>query len=1736
MNKNTFNLAIIGLLVLNLGLLAFLILRGPRPSVPKDEPPSGEPAPAAAATSPQLAPSLAPPPPRPQPIQLLTCQQVALSSNRLVRLRLRFSGPVDTNSLANNLSFRADGMNIASRLVGADAEFATVLVDLLDSVSGTLVTAYLKAGTLPVPGSALLLPSERVQLGCNLSPGLAVSGVSTKSSIAGSSICIELNQPATAENVANFIRIVPAVEFSVSVQSRSYWDDASVLSLTGSFEAGRKYSVTLAAGLRGRGGETLVKPITRSVVFPSLEPACVFASPGRYLAPSDDFIVPIRVANITNVAVTAEHLLPANIVQFVMRETKRYDNWYNWNNDEEDNAERLAVTAAEFSIPVHAPRDKVTVIPCPLGAKLDARKRGAYLVTLRPTSDRGPVESVSRVICASDIGLSLLLQKESGVARVWVTTLSTGAARAGVQVTLYSDRNEILGRDVSNTSGLAEIRFDAKKEPVAVVGFDPRDWDRNFVSVANETSVNFVQSGERDFVSADGYEAFVFTDRGIFRPGETVFVQALLRDGHAAAPATTFPVELRVTKPDGKLFRKLTLMPDARGSLHAEVAIPEYLPSGCYTAMLRLPGPDGKVLGEANFLVESFVPPQIKVAVAPSRETARLGDEVAATISSEHLYGAPAEGLRVEGGVTFLPLDFKPAGWERYAFGDRSVKFNAGVEKKFGEARLDAEGRHTVSFAVPGDLRAPVRARAKVRGTVIESGGRPVTAYGSVVVDTAPYYLGLDTTGRDWLKSEEEVSIPWAAVRPDGSPEPGVASLAASLIRIDSHWSFTVGDNGRYEWHRETTESKVLEARKVPPCGADGKGLFSFKVPEWGDYRLILSDTKTGASASYTFWASWGGDRPTATDSFTKLEITTDRKSYAPGENARLQIRSPFAGTLFLVIKQDKVLQARAIAITNKTVEVVLPVTASIAPGVEVVASVARAAKAEEVWSPHRAVGTCFVGVQPPEHELRVAVEVPEVIRPSATAEVAIRVTSADGTAPADAHVTLFAVDEGICGLTDLKTPDPTAFFFASRKGDFDYYDVYTRLMQVTDAKLTGFLSHTGGDAGLDLGKRLNPVSARRFRPVSLKTYDVAVTNGVAVIPVAVPEFTGQLRFMAIAWTASATGSGEAFARVRRNLVVQPDLPRVLAPGDKSFLSISLDNTTASSIDVAFAVAGEGPVAVGKAPAPFTMAGRTRRTVTVPVEATEGIGVARVKVRVEGSGEVFEDEIEIPVRPAAPWRTVNASVSLTPGESTDFKPVPDILASSASQLVEVLSHPFCDVRAALGYLTTYPYGCAEQTTSAAFPFLSVGKMPEGFFEDEMRVRAESFVNAAVVRDLTMLRYGGFSMWPDGNDVSSFATYYVTLFLAEARRAGYARDLIDVDALESILNVRRWDDADDDELCYIALDRALLGKPDKAMMSNLFESRAALSAESRGQLARAFILAGDPHNARTLLDEAAAPPDLRAAAFLLSAWVELDPANARCVECVERINAAVDRKAGHWGTTQDNALAINALVAYTAAHGNDGKSPAVSASLAVQAGSSQETVVFPQGASATWKSREGQGNADLHVTNTGDSTCYVRRALTAVPLVTADPPASNGLQVVREYLDREGRAIDLAKVRQGDIVVVRLTMASADERDDLVIEDLLPACLEPECHNLVTEGGLAWLPQSDDWRWVSHTEFRDDRVLLFSGEVEPRKTYTWHYSARAVSAGDYIVPAVQASAMYDPRVFARGAATRLTVEK
>lgn len=1563
-------------------------------------------------------------------------------------------------------------------------------------------------------------------------------------SFGNASINVHFNRRLTDANLAQFFSVEPQVKFEATPLWGWYdnWEERTgdfYVSLTGNFEPGKTYKVSVKAGLASENGNKLPVAIERTVTISPRDPGIAFADgfdSGRYLAPYGDITIPVKVVNVTNLKVRAEHLLPQNVVQLAMRANDKYGHWYGWRD--QHNLEYLTDKAIEADFPVKTPENAITAIPCNLAECFGKSARGVYLVTVEAESVE---ETISKLISASDLGISALFDREgtskdgTSSVDVRITSLCGGHAQEGAEVSVYSDHNEFIGKAKSNKSGLAKIKIPKDMTPIAVVA--TLDGDVSFVEIDEKRECGGIVKSGRDYLLQGEVEAFLFTDRGVYRPGETAFVQALVRNSSAKAPKA-FPLQLTLFRPNGRVDRTIALMPDARGAVKAEVMLGEDAAQGTYTAALHIPGKDGARIGTCKFGVESFVPPQIRVSVTPRSKSGNRGDNVTATISAEHLYGAPAEGLAADAAVSFVGENFRPEGWEHYSFGNPSVPLNYSTLSPTNGMILNVEGKGDITFNIPSDLAAPSRARAVVTATVHENSGRTVSAVGNVVVDLSPYYIGLFDGCFDDVPVGVEKDILWAAVNAEGAARAEASGLVATLEKIEHKWHCENND-GRNEWKCDTTMSDVFRDRKIQSADTNGRGSFKLCVSDYGEYVLTLTDRANGISASRKFY---GGslDSSAAGVMGSTIKIKTDKDQYTPGETATVHIAVPFTGELYVAVAKDKVLRSLTMSVTNRTVDISLPITAANAPSLNIFASIVRPVAPEENWGAHRAVGSTSFTVLPVENKLDVKVKSPEKIKPRAGVDVEVSVSSPTG-APLDddkARVTVFAVDEGICMLTSYATPDPNGYFFSKRICDLDYYDSYQRLVRVTDKKLTGYMSHVGGDGdyeGFSLKKRLNPISARRFKPLALKVYDAAVVNGKAVVHFDLPEFTGQLRFTAVAWTDSATGSASASSSVHGDVTVQADMPRVLAPGDKSFISLTLDNTVSSSADLAICIQCIGPMSVTRVPGNFTIAGKTRKAFQIPVSADGGTGVATVRVSVTGDRTDFRDEMEIPVRPATSRFTLGESAVLNPGESKEFAPLPDVLDSSAEQTCNMLAFPACDIRAALAYLYTYPYGCLEQTTSGAFPFLNVTKLPQGYIEDGVLAGARMTIDRAIDRVLSMKLEGGFSMWPDSRTVSEFGTLYAVHFLAEAKKAGFGGDKINsmnlVAMLKNMLERDVYKSVND--RCYLALDLALLGECDRPLISQLASSKNELSVEARAMLAQACIACGDPASAKTLLVGVGKPVDLRDAAFLLTSLSALDPADARVAECLQTINKEKSKRSGHWETTQHNALALNAISTYIAVAGRGDADARIEAKLEVF-GDKPDVVLFPAGRAYSWKSQGGQGNVPCRVTNTGKGMMYVSREQSAFPLSAKVPAASNGMKVKREYFNRDGVAADIGTVKRGGLVIVKITVESADTRDDIVVEDLLPACLEIENARLVGNPLYPWAKWEPGW--VQHYEARDDRMVLFSGEVGAGEVYCWYYVARVVSAGEYIVPAIQASAMYDPAVYARGEAAHIKCEQ
>ena len=720
-------------------------------------------------------------------------------------------------------------------------------------------------------------------------------------------------------------------------------------------------------------------------------------------------------------------------------------------------------------------------------------------------------------------------------------------------------------------------------------------------------------------------------------------------------------------------------------------------------------------------------------------------------------------------------------------------------------------------------------------------------------------------------------------------------------------------------------------------------------------------------------------------------------------------------------------------------------------------------------------------------------------------------------------------MDEGINILTDEQVPDPAAHFAAPRQASHPLYDIYHRMLPVLGGDLLRASGvKTGGGAGAEMLGRVSPVPTRRFKPLSRWSGRVEVgEDGKGVCEFPLGEFVGEVRATVVAWSASASGSAAVQAKVTPKVVMMPDAPRFVAPGDIFEATLPIYRRDGDSrvehvervdgeIEYSISVGRNVVVAEGKVM--IEKDGHTN--IVVRLTAPEEPGEMGVAYSVKGMGETHHERIILPVRPAVAWvetsgvkRGQESGVVTAPcggsrpmGKRTRrAERVPRSQESGVwgnpfeKYSEKVYDSPVGQYESALRWLAEYPHGCLEQTSSRMFPLIGAGGILAS-----VSPTGKDVVASGVRRVESMVRSVDFVMWPDCNyapwdpEVSLYAAH----FLVEAEKNGYALNRLARDRVFSFL--KRWAMSTNDTVsAYACHTLALAGKPEKDRMLRLYDASTNLTLLSRSRLARAFALAGDRRRAEALLAANVAPSSVKDAAFAVLALLEIDPDDSRILPLISYLDRQRGRERLSWGTTGDNAHALLAIGAYYRHH------PAK-----------------PGEKFAVWHK--------LSLPRPGDVK-----------------DESSGISIVRRYLTPEGGEADLSKLSLGEMLIAELALKVDDTRElsDLVVEDLFPACFEP------VHGGLApsFAPRGpdgsalarsesslnlDQGRWVMRSDARDDRMLVFSKKFTLAKgeEATFRYPVRVVSAGDYILPGPSVEAMYHPDLHARRAPSRISVKR
>jgi len=1302
-------------------------------------------------------------------LRLRKVEQVDVSAGREVMLLLSFSEAPDRKQLARFFMLTAEDQEVKYHLMGTRGE-RTVMIETEPVLAEKL--AYLLREGLPAVAEGVQ-PDDRGRKGSlamemNM---LLKKVVASSSAFEPAVLRVDFTAYPDVNGVEEFISVKPEVAYTVEGVS-SYRGKG--LALRGAFEPGHIYEVTFKAGLPAENGSSLPKTLMRRIHFPLPRPAVRLDVPGRYLSPRGTLSLPIKAVNLSEVVSRVSPVFANNLVALAQRETS-YSKYYGQQLHHLA-GETYVVTnilpAAEGAGPVKTSLD--------LRAMTGEKPHGVFWLELSGKKASGE----GRLLVITDLGIAA--RTFDGGALVWVNSLQTADPAAGAAVSVYARNNQMLARGTADEKGLVRLEWKTQGDSEPFLITAELDGDLSFMGFS-QTGVS-QGSGLGGVATLDPGQlaAAVFSDRGIYRPGESVFIQALVRDAQLQSPAP-FPALMRIHRPDGRVFQDVPVELDIQGSAETTVELPDYLPTGRYILELVMPG-TFTPLGGTSVALEDFVPPQIRVEVEPTDEPIAAGDLVLFEVRSEHLFGRPASGLKVKAGVTFKAAPFAPSNHPGWHFGDSEKAFSP-VVRQLGAKQLDEEGMAFFEVESRSAWRPPARLRMIQQATVLEASGRAVTGYAASFVDAYPFYIGMKPSWDGAVRAGEVQRVSLMEVAPDGLPVAEEKPLVLTLWKVSWNSVLRRNRHGRYEW--KSSQQKVQIRQDTLAAGGTPHD-WSFTMEGAGDYLLVAADPASGASSSLAFhagsansqWLAWSREKP------GWVELAWDRESYRAGETARLQVRAPFTGEALLTVETDRVLTSRVVTLEKNTAEFDVPVQAAYAPNAFCTLTLIRPAEAEAVWSAHRAIGAIALPVARPAHRLKVELTAPAVTRPQAPLTPTVTVRDAQGN-PVRGLVTLMAVDEAICMLTDFSTPDPLNVFNAQRALGVRAYDLYSELMPVTEEQIEGVPKPGGGAAG-DLRRRLNPIKANRFKPVALWKSAVELdTNGQAAVQLDLPEFSGELRLMAVAYNASQIGSGDSSVLVKRDLIVQPSLPRFLAIGDTCEAAVMLYNESGAPLTAIVRATCGGPLRAEVTEQSLDLPEGGSARVMIPLVAGPGPGKARCQIEVEAGKESYREAIEIAVRPASATRVMALSRRLAAGESATIEPPANWLKESLYLSGAVSPSPSLQLGRALDYVVHYPYGCLEQTVSGAFPLLQIGDWMQELLPSSQAVGdVDAWVPAAISRVLSMQRErGDFALWPSVRETDEEASLYALHFLLEAKAAGFT---VPAEPLEAALGwARSW---------------------------------------------------------------------------------------------------------------------------------------------------------------------------------------------------------------------------------------------------------------------------------------------------------------------------------------------------------
>ncbi|HYG06824.1 MAG TPA: alpha-2-macroglobulin [Stenotrophomonas sp.] len=1519
-------------------------------------------------------------------------------------------------------------------------------------------------------------------------------------------------------------------------------------------EAGKDYTLTISGDLLAASGTRLGKPLTQTVSAANLKPAAGFASQGSVLPARDNRGLPVVSVNVPEVDVeflrVREDALPTFFAQFQRggrRSGWELDREYGENTPLSQLAEPVYLN--RFVLTGKTNERALTYLPTQDIKELQAP--GLYFAVMRRPGNFSESYDTA-FFTVSDIGLHARAYKSQLF--VHTASLASGAALGKVELRVLDAKGEAVLKSTTDANGnaLLNYKLDAGQVLVARSGSDLS------LLPFNQPALDLSEFAVAGRDNA-WFDVFAWSGRDLYRPGETVRVSALLRDNDGrpvkAAAQGGQPLFLRLKQPDGKTFREARLQPGEQGYVEFTQRIPDDAPTGRWQVEFRTDPSSAEAVQGMTLRVEEFLPERMKLTLDSTQALIKPGERLRLQAEAAYLYGAPAAGNRFTAKLAVAveqhPLEAMP-GW---FFGDPTVELPKEAQDVI-DTELGADGRLAEDVALPAEVKPTTPIAAVLSGSVYESGGRTVSRTLKRVLWPADALVAVRPLfdDKDGADANASARFELSRVSADGKPRPA-KGLKVTLVRElrDYHWQFR-DDRWDYDFTRryENKETRQLDV---------GTGATQFDFPvEWGEYRVDVFDPATGLTMRYPFRAgwSWNDDNRGLDARPDKVKLPLDKTAYRAGDTLKVTLTPPHAGRGLLIVESDKPLYVQDIDVKPGS-SFQIPVTAEWERhDVYVTALVLRGGSAASKITPARAVGVAHVPMDRKARRVAVGLVAPKHMRPEQPLPVTVSVPELAGR---QAHVTVSAVDVGILNITRFPVPDANAHFFAQRRFGVDAYDVYGRVIESFDGS-TGRLRFGGDMALAALPQARRPTA--RVQTVDLFSGSLKLdAKGNARVQLPVPDFNGTLRVSALVYADDRYGSRDVETLVRAPILAEASMPRVMAPGDRSTVTVDIQNFSGKAGQFDVRVDAEGPLAIGEDKRRISLQPDAKQTLSFPLTAREGHSVAKLRVRVDGNGFKVDRHYDLPVRAAWPAVLRSRTQVLDPlGPVTlDASDTEGLMADSVNARMVVSAVPPIPFAAALQGALDYPYGCAEQTTSKGYAALMLDDATatllgvRGLDAAKRRERMEGALGRLASMQVAS---GHFSMWGDDDYVNPWLTPYIAEFLLDAKDAGFAvPDNVLQKALtrlsEDLLSGGNafygYDHRESLRFANQAWSGYVLARVNRAPLGTLRalydnDRNKAVTGLSLVHLGLALSLQGDKKRGEAAIAAGFAKggserPDyigdygtaIRDEALMMALLHERGLSKPEYDARTVPLGQALDARRGNgrgslWLSTQEQVALARLGKALAAA--TDRR---VSGTLEV--GGAGEVIaplrLFGRGFDSQ---AVAQG---VRFLPQGEAPMYASVEVAGIP--RRAPAVDNSqIDIQRDWFGTDGKPWKPGPLKEGEALIARLSITAATDIPDALLTDLLPAGLEIENFNLgdaeqwaeVVVDGITLSDRSDAAE-VRHEEFRDDRYVA-ALKLSARDTAHVFYLVRAVTPGTYQVPPPLVEDMYRPALRGIGRST------